>query len=229
MESMDCTASSSVASDRVGVMSTARIEAFSDGVFAIVVTLLVLDIRLPPVAGPDVSASLRRSMLAMSPLFLSYALSFGLVCIWWVAHHHFFALLTRSSRTLLWLNCLFLFWLAFLPFPTALLGNYPSQTTAVMCYGGVMTLAGASFSTMRYYAFFVAELIDSRIDRRLLKKATLKSVLNPVLHLAAMLLAFVDTRIAITLYVLIPLTFVRPSRLEKGTFSRSGAEVHRRP
>src|SRR5262245_32814164 len=106
-------------------MPTARIETFSDGIFAIVVTLLVLEIRVLTLVGPNVSAGLRRSLLAMSPFFLSYALSFGIICIWWVAHHHFFASLTRSSRALLWLNSLFLFWLAFVPFPTALLGNYP--------------------------------------------------------------------------------------------------------
>src|SRR5881296_2621984 len=130
---------------RPGGMSTARLEAFSDGIFAIVVTLLVLEIHVPVVIGPDVSAALRGGLFRMAPLFLSYALSFGIICIWWVAHHHFFALLTRSSRSLLWLNSVFLFWLAFIPFPTALLGNYPTETIAVMCYGGAMTLAGVSF------------------------------------------------------------------------------------
>jgi TMEM175 potassium channel family protein len=200
-------------------MTTTRLEAFSDGVFAIVVTLLVLEIHVPTLVGPNVSASLRRDLIAMSPLFLSYALSFGIVCIWWVAHHHFFAILKRSSRPLLWLNSLFLFWLAFIPFPTALLGNYPRETIAVMCYGGAMALAGVSFSAMRYYAFFVGNLVDPQIDRGLLRRAMLKSVSNPLLHSAAVLFALIDTRIALTLYVVIPLLFVRSSRLEKSMFN----------
>jgi uncharacterized membrane protein len=202
-------------------MPKTRLEAFSDGIFAIVVTLLVLEVHVPMLVGPNVSASLRRDLIGMAPLFLSYALSFGIICIWWVAHHHFFALLTRSSRSLLWLNSLFLFWLAFIPFPTALLGNYPRETIAVMCYGGAMALAGASFSAMRYYAFFVGNLVDPKIDGRLLKGSMLKSISNPLFHSAAVLLALIDTRIALALYVAIPLLFIRQSRLEKSTFDRS--------
>src|SRR5215470_5821491 len=104
---------------QVSEMSTARIEAFSDGVFAIVMTLLVLEIHVPHLGAGDVSEALSKSLLAMTPKFLSYLLSFSIVCIWWVAHHHFFDLLGRSDRGLLWFNSLFLMWLAFVPFPTA--------------------------------------------------------------------------------------------------------------
>jgi uncharacterized membrane protein len=201
-------------------MPTARIEAFSDGVFAIVATVLVLELRVPVLTAPESSSALWPRLLAMSPLFLSYALSFGIICIWWVSHHHFFALLTRSTRTLLWLNCIFLFWLAFIPFPTALLGTYPRNTLAVMTYGAVMTLAGVSFSAMRYYAFFVQPLVDPGIERNLLTSAMRKSVSNPLLHLVAVLLALVERRLAIALYVLIPLAFIRTSLLEDRTFRR---------
>ena len=104
-------------------MPTSRIEAFSDGVFAIIITLLVLEIHVPQVQDKNISAALEHSLLAMTPKFLSYILSFVLVCIWWVAHHHLFHILKRSDRGLLWLNSLFLLWLAFIPFPTALMGD----------------------------------------------------------------------------------------------------------
>jgi len=97
-------------------MPTSRIEAFSDGVFAIIITLLVLEIHVPQVQDKDISAALEHSLLAMTPKFLSYVLSFVIVCIWWVAHHHLFHVLKRSDRGLLWLNSLFLLWLAFIPF-----------------------------------------------------------------------------------------------------------------
>jgi len=166
-------------------MPTSRIEAFSDGVFAIIVTLLVLEIHVPQVQGQDISAVLERSLLAMAPKFLSYILSFVIVCIWWVAHHHLFHILERSDRGLLWLNSLFLLWLAFIPFPTALMGDFPGVRLAVMCYGAVTTLAGVSFCLMRYYVFYVGKLVDERIDRRLLKLAMMRSVMNPVLHCIA--------------------------------------------
>jgi uncharacterized membrane protein len=126
-------------------MPTSRIEAFSDGVFAIIVTLLVLEIHVPQVQGQDISAALERSLLAMAPKFLSYILSFVIVCIWWVAHHHLFHILKRSDRGLLWLNSLFLLWLAFIPFPTALMGDFPGVRLPVVCYGALTTLAGVRF------------------------------------------------------------------------------------
>ncbi len=196
-------------------MPTSRIEAFSDGVFAIIVTLLVLEIHVPQVQDKDISAALGRSLLIMAPKFLSYILSFVIVCIWWVAHHHLFHILKRSDRGLLWLNSLFLLWLAFIPFPTALMGDFPGERVSVMCYGTVTTLAGVSFCLMRYYAFYVAKLVDQRIDRHLLKLAMLRSVLNPFLHSIAVLLAFVDTRFSIALYIILPLMFFVPSKLER--------------
>jgi uncharacterized membrane protein len=196
-------------------MSTSRIEAFSDGVFAIIITLLVLEIHVPQVQGKDISAALAHSLLMMTPKFLSYILSFVLVCIWWVAHHHLFHVLKRSDRGLLWLNSLFLLWLAFLPFPTALMGDFPGERIAVMGYGAVSTMAGVSFTLMRYYAFYVAKLVDENIDRQLLNSAMLKSILNPVLHCIAVLLALVDTRLSITLYVILPMMFFIPSKLER--------------
>ena len=200
---------------RVGEMPTSRIEAFSDGVFAIIITLLVLEIHVPPVQGKDISASLAHSLLAMAPKFLTYIVSFLIVCVWWVAHHHLFHVLKRSDRGLLWLNSLFLLWLAFIPFPTALMGDFPGERIAVMGYGTVSTLAGVSFTFMRYYAFYLAKLVDERIDRRLFKSAMLKSILNPILNSIAVLLTFVDTRLAIALYVILPLMFFIPGKLER--------------
>jgi uncharacterized membrane protein len=200
---------------RVGEIPTSRIEAFSDGVFAIIITLLVLEIHVPQVQGKDISAALGHSLVLMTPKFLTYILSFAIVCIWWVAHHYLFHVLTKSDRGLLWLNSLFLLWLAFIPFPTALMGDFPGERIAVMGYGIVTTLAGISFTFMRYYAFYLAKLVDERIDRRFLKSATVKSVLNPVLHAIAVLLAFLDTRLSITLYIILPLMFFVPSKLER--------------
>jgi len=201
-------------------MPTSRIEAFSDGVFAIIITLLVLEIHVPQLQGKDISAALAHSLLAMAPKFLTYTLSFILVSIWWVAHHHLFHVVKRCVRGLMWLNSLFLLWLAFIPFPTALMGDFPGERIAVMGYGTVMTLAAVSFTFMRYYAFYLAKLVDESIDPRLLKSAMLKSVLNPVLHSIAVLLAFVDTRISIALYLILPLMYFIPSKLDRYVRSR---------
>ena len=206
-------------------MSTSRIEAFSDGVFAIVITILVLEVHVPAVQGNDISATLASSLFAMAPKFLAYVLSFVIVAIWWVKHHLLFNILKRSDSGLLWLNCLFLLWLSFVPFPTALLGDYPGERLAVMSYGTVSTLAGLSFTWMRFYAFYTAKLVDETIEPRLLRSAMFKSTLNPISHCIAVLLAFVDTRLSIALYAILPLMFFIPSKLERHAISSGKAAI----
>jgi uncharacterized membrane protein len=198
-------------------MPTSRIEAFSDGVFAIVITLLVLSIQVPQISSHDQSGALVRSLVGMVPKFLTYALSFAIVCVYWVAHHQLFAVLAKSDRGLLWINSLFLFWLAFIPFPTALLGQYSNQHVAVVCYGAVMALAGLSFAFVRYYTFYIGKLLVPGLDRGLLKRAMIKSALNPLLHMIAVLLAWVSITISLTLYVAILLMFFLPTKLERFT------------
>jgi len=96
-----------------------------------------------------------------------------------------------------------------------MLGDYPRERVAVICYAAVMTLSGLSFSWMRYYSFFIAGLSREGIDEKLVRKAMIKSALNPVLHVVAIALAFVNTSLAIALLVAIPVMFFFPSRLEK--------------
>jgi len=203
---------------RVGHLPTGRIEALSDGVFAVAITLLVLEIHVPVLdmpPGADLSHALGQELLALTPKFLSYVLSFALICIWWVGHHNFFHTLQKADRGLVWLNSLFLLWLAFIPFPTALMGSYPHQRIAIMAYGIVNMLAGISFTTMRYYAFYVAGLGNEALDAGLVRRAMIKSIMNPVLLGIAVLLALVDIRITLAFYVIIPLLFVIPSRLDR--------------
>jgi hypothetical protein len=95
------------------------------------------------------------------------------------------------------------------------MGDYPGERVAVMFYGTVTTLAGASFCLMRYYAFYVGKLVDGRIDRYLLKLAMIRSIINPILHSIAVLLALVDTRLSIGLYIGLPIMFFVPSKLER--------------
>jgi uncharacterized membrane protein len=204
-------------------MSTSRIEAFSDSIFAVVLTLLVLEVHVPQVDDSDVSHELAHRVLSMAPKFLAYGLSFVIICVWWVAHHHLFRVLARSDRGLLWINCLFLLWLSFIPFPTAMIGDYPKEAFAVMSYGAVMTLAGLSFCLMRYYTFFGADLVDQRIDKSLLKRAMLRSALNPLLHAIAVAIAPLSTRAAIVLYAILPVVFFVPSGLERHSLPKPAA------
>jgi uncharacterized membrane protein len=206
-------------------MPTSRIETFSDGVFAIVITLLILTIQVPQIQGRDPGPALAAALKGLIPKFLSYALSFGIVCVWWVAHHHLFDILVKSDRGLLWLNSVFLFWLASVPFPTALLGDYPRERLAVVCYGAVMTMAGLGFSAMRFYAFYIGKLTAAGLDRKLLRRAMIKSALNPVLHLVAVSLSWLNTNVALALYAAIPVMFFLPTRLERFTAAKPNEQT----
>lgn len=199
----------------VGELPVERITALSDGVFAVAATLLVLEVHVPQVSGDNQSAALLLGLIEQAPKFYSYVLSFMIICIWWVAHHHLLHLLRHTDRGLLWLNSLFLLWLAFLPFPTAMMGDYPRERAAVMFYGSVTTLAGICFASMRYYVFYVGKLVAHDLDRGLMRRAMIKSAMNPILHTVAVLLALIDTRLALVLYTLLPLTFIVPSGLDR--------------
>ena len=118
-------------------MKTNRLEGFSDGVFAIVITLLVLELKLPEVPYGD----LRHSLTALFPSIAAYVLSFFLVGMYWVFHHYSFTLLDGVDGVLLWLNIVFLLFISFMPFPTMMLGKYPFQTMPVVIYGVNLLLA----------------------------------------------------------------------------------------
>ena len=120
-------------------MKKARLEAFSDGVFAIVITLLILDIKLPKVDYNDLPAAL----YIILPNISVYVLSFLIIGMYWVFHHYTFMFMKEADGVLLWLNILVLLFISFLPFPTSLMGQYPYQTIPIVMYGLNLLCANA--------------------------------------------------------------------------------------
>ena len=123
-------------------MTTSRLEAFSDGVIAIIITIMVLELHVPH----DDSA---RSLLGLLPVLLSYILSFTTVAIYWINHHHLIHLVQQVSTRLLWMNVHFLFWLSLLPFVTGLLGADVHSSNAAALYGLVAVGCSASYFALR--------------------------------------------------------------------------------
>ena len=118
-------------------MDKRRLESFSDGVFAIVITLLVLELKLPEVRYD----ALAQSLMALLPSISAYVLSFLLIGMYWVFHHHAYTLIDGVDGVLLWLNIVFLLLISFMPFPTMMLGRYPGQTLPIVFYGCNLLLA----------------------------------------------------------------------------------------
>jgi uncharacterized membrane protein len=195
-------------------LSTQRLEAFSDGVFAIVITLLVLEIHVPQIARDRVDVELFHHLLQMWPKFLSFAVSFVIVGIFWVGHHNIFHLIRRTDRPLLWINLLFLLCVAFIPFPTALMGEYVGVPAAVVPYGLTLIATGLSLYLLWWYATHRHRLVSADLDPEIVRLITRRTLAGPAFYVAAILLSLVNARLTLLIYALIPLYFILPHRLD---------------
>jgi uncharacterized membrane protein len=192
-------------------MPTTRIEALSDGVFSIAMTVLVLGIQVPDGGG---EAELTARLLTLWPKFASYALSFVMLGVLWVGHHYQFQYIKRADRSLLWFNLLFLLAVTFLPFGTAVLGNYPRAPLAVLLYGATIVVGGASLLAHWTYAAGRAHLVAPDLDAHVVSLLKVRIAGGIVLAALAMGLAFVDTRWSIAVFLAMPFVYFVGSRVD---------------
>ncbi len=191
--------------------NTGRIEAFSDGVFAIAITLLIIEIAVPHVgeAGPLFGA-----LVSLWPSYLGYAISFLVIGTVWANHHNRFRLISRSDHVLLFLNIVFLMCVAFIPFPTALLAEYVREeahrTTAVAVYSGTLAVTAVFFTLLWLYAAGNYRLIDHSVDPYLLRAMTRRYVVGALLYILAFALSFVSPATSLALIVILALIFILP-------------------
>jgi TMEM175 potassium channel family protein len=196
-----------------------RLEAFSDGVFAIAITLLVLDLRVPHTDGSLASALGHRW-----PAFAAYAVSFATIGVIWVNHHTLFRHFERADRILLFLNVAFLACVAFIPFPTSLVSGYGTAgtrnaTTAALVYGGTMVLLALLFNALWHYGR--SRLLRPDADLREVSGITRSYVVGPLLWGAATLSALISPRLSLVLYAAVVFVYVLSSSL----YGRAGAAV----
>jgi uncharacterized membrane protein len=207
----------------VAGFSTNRLEAFSDGVFAVASTLLVLNLQVPQVTS--VSELVPR-LGELWPKLLSYALSFVLVGIYWVAHHNTFHYIKRSDRSLLWLNILLLLCIVFLPFPTALLGQYPEQRVSVIVYAGTLLITGLVLQSLWWYATSRFRLVDRNIDPRLVQRATRRNLTGPLIYLLAIGISLFSVPASLALFFLVPLYYIFPGRIDRHWARRPTSRIN---
>ena len=131
---------------------TRRVEAFSDGVFAIAITLLVLDLKLPALPAAPTNADLLQALIRLEPTALSYLVSFLVIGSFWVSHHRLFEAVRHVSPRMLWLNLVLLLCVSFLPFPTTVLGQYGDLAVAEDLYAISLAAAGVCFTSLIWYA-----------------------------------------------------------------------------
>jgi uncharacterized membrane protein len=185
---------------------TARLLALSDGVFAIAITLLVLEIRVP-----EVEHGLFDALLDLWPSYLSYVMSFVVIGIMWAQHHGLFRHITRADHVFLLINVLFLMWLAFVPFPTGLVAEYldnPGERDTAMAFYAATFVAGAVlFNLLWRYAARLDRLIGADSDRLAIEQTTRSYLLGPLLYLIDFGLAFVSVTASLALFLLIGLLY----------------------
>jgi uncharacterized membrane protein len=200
---------------RPRIEGTSRIEAFSDGVIAIIVTLLIFEVRLPEVPPHASSAEFWAALVSIAPKFGSFALSFAAVAIYWVNHHHFFSGITHTDWKLLWLNNLLLFFLSIVPFTTAVLGDHLDQPIAIALYALDLGLAAAAFTLMGRYVLFVGRLVDDSIPDDARRTEFRRSLIGTGFYLGCVPIAFVAPVVALVQFVAIPITYVVPSLVSR--------------
>ena len=222
--------------DVVQDRGVARLEAFSDGVFAFAATLLALGIRIPRPDDGDASTGLAALLVAQWPAYFAFALSFLSVGIVWANHHAMFGLFIRTDRGVVFLNLLNLMVVAFLPVSTAVLGNWLAsdrdRLTAVLLYGATLTLFGIVHNMLWWYAAYRARVTTPDLSARERRSLTLGWSLGPLLYALMMAIAAVDPRYSIAGFALIHVLYLLPTArlvasVQRVRQKRTGAEPRR--
>ncbi len=183
-------------------MGTNRLEAFSDGVIAIIITVMVLEMKVPRGEGIE-------ALVPVIPVFLSYVLSFVYLGIYWNNHHHMLHASEKATGAMLWANLHLLFWLSLIPFATGWVGENHFASAPSALYGVVLLMAAIAYWILQQ------SIIASQGPGSVLKRAIKgdwKGKLSPVLYAVAIPLAFVWRWAALTLYVLVALLWLIPDR-----------------
>ncbi len=183
-------------------MTKARLEAFSDGVIAILITIMVLDLKVPHGGGLE-------ALRPLLPVFLTYVLSYVFLGIYWVNHHHLLHATARVNGRILWANLHLLFWLSLVPFVTGWMGENHFEALPTAAYGVVMILSGIAYTILQR-AIIVAEGTTSRLAAAI--GADRKGKLSLALYALAIPLAFVREWISDLLFVAVALLWFVPDR-----------------
>lgn len=208
-------------------LSTQRLEAFSDGVFAIVITLLFINLKVPEVGAAADWRELLNALFGLLPKFLSIFVSFAFVAIFWVAHHQFFHTLRQTTRALLYLNLGFLFLVCFIPFPAAIIAEFPGNKTAVVFFGVTLLLTGIMLFALRRYAWINHQEITNITGKDEVKKALRRSGLIVLFNAVGLVVSFFYPIPAIIIYLLTPLALLYPVEVEVETEEEEGeTETH---
>ena len=182
-----------------------RLETLVDGVFAIAMTILVLELRAPQTLGPG---GLAQGLVDLGSRFATFLISFIVLGVYWFAHHQVFHFVLRVNRTLVWLNILFLMGIALVPFAASVMGAYTNDAIALSLYGGVLGLLAALGYLIWWYISGDRGLIEPGLDPALVHKVRVWLAIGPVITPVAIAVSFVSTTVALLIYLTLPVVFI---------------------
>ena len=189
---------------------TQRVEAFSDGVFAIAITLLVLELKVPPAGNSQLASLLTHQW----PSYVAFLVSFAFIGIMWINHHRLFTHIRRSDDVLLVLNLLLLLGIVAVPFPTAVLAanlGQPDERTAALLYSGTYVLIAIAFNVLwRYAASSNRRLLGPEVDATAVKQISWQYAFGPLLYVVCFVLVWVSVQASLLLSAVLACFFALP-------------------
>lgn len=187
---------------------SSRMDAFADGVFSIVATLLVLDIKVPAIPENHTNAELLESLKHALPSFIAFTFSFLTVIIYWINHDHISHWIKHYTPRTKYFNLFLLFWICLIPFPTKFISEYPGEQIAVMIYGAEFMMVAITATLMFWYLAFQTDCLNDDISSSSRKKYLYKIIGGPIFYAIAIWMSFINVKISIALYIIIPLLYV---------------------
>ncbi len=208
---------------------TNRLEAFSDGVFAVAITLLVLNIKIPGLDahGELLDTNLWPELRDQWPMLAAYVTSFATIGIMWLNHHRVFSHIKRTSTSLLLFNLLLLLVIVFIPVPTALLAEqlpFPDQKAAAVIYSGTNILMAIAFNLIWNHASRGGRLLGKNVDMRSVAAISAQYMYGPLLYVVAFVLAWISAPVCIAFSFLLALFFALPGRSLRTMPEKAGAK-----
>ncbi len=201
-------------------IGTTRVEAFSDGVIAIIITIMVLELKLPDVSREATTRDILNHLAELGPYFGAYVFSFMMVGIFWTNHHHMYHLLEKTNEPLLGLNLVFLFWMSLIPFASGVMGANPLLPTSAALYGFIMLMTTLSLALIRQYTLrkgLIHHDEDPSLDSKIhaaSRHGTTKTYLGTAAYLLSIPLAFVSIWLAYLCFVIPPVIFFMPHGID---------------
>jgi uncharacterized membrane protein len=201
-------------------IATTRLETFSDGVIAIIITIMVIELKFPNILTDDTSVEVKTHLLHILPYFGAYVFSFMMIGIFWTNHHHMFHMLEKTDNILLWQNLFFLFWISLIPISTAFIGAGLMVPLSVALYGFILLMTTLSFAIMRTYTYkkgLVHKDENKAISKAINKvtiRARTKSYIGTIAYLISIPFAYINVYLSFICFIIPPVIFFIPDGID---------------